>query len=139
MHGLLNSLYSTHLQYTSTVRVKVSDPATLLAVIWYTPLSSRVMPAIVKLVAVTVNLVSVTVTPFLVSAMSLLVGNGLASSEREKVNSCPSVGVAVAAFGENRGGSTAEWLPHINLHCTQSAHTSRQLMSMDTARMHTCH
>ena len=108
----------THSQYTSTVRVKVSDPATLLAVIWYTPLSLRVMSAIVKLVAVTVNLVSVTSTPFLVSVISLLAGGGLASSGREKVNGCSSVGVAVAAVGENRGGSTEEWRPHINWHCT---------------------
>ena len=30
---------SVHSQYTSTVRVKVADPATLLAVIRYSPLS----------------------------------------------------------------------------------------------------
>ena len=89
----------THSQYTSTVRVKVSDPATLLAVIWYTPLSSRVMSAIVKLVVFTVNLVSVMSTPFLVSAMLSTVG--LASIGREKMNSCPSVGVVVAVVGEN--------------------------------------
>ena len=70
-----------HSQYTSTVKVKVSDPATLLAVIWYTPLSSRVTSAIV---VVTVNLVSVMGTPFLVSAISPLVGNGLAPSGRDK-------------------------------------------------------
>ena len=64
---------SVHSQYTSTVRVKVPDPATLLAVIWYSPLSSRVTLAIVKLVAVTVNLVSVTGALFLVSVMLLLV------------------------------------------------------------------
>ena len=38
----------------------------------------------VKLVVVTVNLVSVMGTPFLVSAISPLVGNGLAPSGRDK-------------------------------------------------------
>ena len=83
----------THSQYTSTVRVKLSDPATLLAVVWYTPLSSRVMSAIVKLVAVTV--------PFLDNVM--LSTLELASSGREKVNSCPSAGVVVAVVHENHG------------------------------------
>ena len=90
-----------HSQYTSTVRVKVSDPATLLAVIWYSPLSSRVTSATVKLVVVTVNLVSVTGEPLLVSVMVSLVGGGLASMEKEKTNCPPSVGVAVAVEGEN--------------------------------------
>ena len=93
-----------HSQYTSTVRVKVPDPATLLAVTWYFPLSSRVTLAMVKLVAVTVNLVSVTGALFLVSVM-LSLGGGLALSGREKVKWSPSVGVAVAVVGENRGGS----------------------------------
>ena len=90
-----------HSQYTSTVRVKVSDPATLLAVIWYSPLSARVTPAIVKLVVVTVNLVSVTGAPLLVSVMLSLVGGGSASMEKEIMSCPPSVGVAVAAEGEN--------------------------------------
>ena len=55
----------------------------------------------VKLVAVTVNLGSVAGTPFLVSVrLSRL---ELASSGREKVNSCPSAGVAVAVVHENHG------------------------------------
>ena len=89
----------THSQYTSTVRVKVPGPTTLLAVIWYTPLSSRVTSAIVKLVAVTVNLVSVTSVPL--NVMLSMVGVGLASMERESMNWSPSVGVAVAVVGEN--------------------------------------
>ena len=89
----------THSQYTSTVRVKVSDPATLLAVIWYTPLSLRVTSAIVKLVIVTVNLVSLTSVPL--NVMLSMVGGGLASMERENMNWSPSVGVAVAVVGEN--------------------------------------
>ena len=96
----------THSQYTSTVRLKVSDPTTLLAVIWYSPLSSRVMLAIVKLVAVTVNFVSVMGALLLVSVM-LSMGGGLAPSGREKVKWSPSVGVAVAVAGENLG-TTAE-------------------------------
>ena len=60
---------SVHSQYTSTVRVKVADPTTLLAVIWYSPLSLRVRSAIVKLVVVTVTLASVTGVPLLVSVM----------------------------------------------------------------------
>ena len=90
-----------HSQYTSTVRVKVPDPATLLAVTWYSPLSSRVTLAIVKLVAVTVNLVSVMGAPFLVSVMLSTVAGGLPLSGREKVSCSPSVGVAVAVAGEN--------------------------------------
>ena len=90
-----------HSQYTSTVRVKVSDPTTLLAVIWYSPLSSRVMSAIVKLVVVTVNLVSVTGAPLLVSVMLSLVGGGLALTGRENVNRSSSLGVAVSVDGEN--------------------------------------
>ena len=82
-----------HSHYTFTVRVKVPDPATLLAVIWYTPLSSRVMSAIVKLVAVTVNLVSVMGTPFLVNVMLPFVAGGLASMEKETVSCSLSVGV----------------------------------------------
>ena len=96
---------SVHSQYTSTVRVKVSDPATLLAVIWYSPLSLRVTLAIVKLVAVTVNLVSVMGALFLVSAMLSLTTDGLASMGKENMKLSPSVGVAVAVAGENRGGS----------------------------------
>ena len=68
---------TVHSQYTSTVRVKVADPATLLAVIRYSPLSLRVMSAIVRLVVVTVTLVSVTDVPFLVK---LMFGGGLALS-----------------------------------------------------------
>ena len=64
---------SVHSQYTSTVRAKVSDPATLLAVTWYSPLSSRVTLAIVKLVVVTVNIVSLMGALFLVSVMLSLV------------------------------------------------------------------
>ena len=90
---------SVHSQYTSTVRVKVADPATLLAVIWYSPLSSRVMSAIVKLVVVTVTLASVMGVPLLVSVM--LLGGGLASMRKECVSCPPSVGVAVANEGEN--------------------------------------
>ena len=70
---------SVHSQYTSTVRVKVSDPATLLAVTWYSPLSSRVMLAIFKLVVVTVTLGSLTGALFLVSVRLSLVRGGLAS------------------------------------------------------------
>ena len=66
---------SVHSQYTSTVRVKVAEPATLLAVIWYSPLSPRVTPAIVKVVVATVALVSVTDVPLLVK---LIFGGGLA-------------------------------------------------------------
>ena len=88
-----------HSQYTSTVRVKVSDPTTLLAVIWYSPLSSRVTLAIVKLAVVTVTLVSVTSVPFNVTLS--MVGSGLPSSERGNVNWSPSVSVAVAVEGEN--------------------------------------
>ena len=64
---------SVHSQYTSTVRVKVAEPATLLAVIWYSPLSLRVMSAIVRLVVVTVTLASVTGVPLLVSVKLSLV------------------------------------------------------------------
>ena len=91
-----------HSQYTSTVRVKVSDPTTLLAVIWYTPLSSRVTSAIVKLVAVTVNLMSVTSTLFLVKVMF---GGGFVLRLKWKVNCSPSVGVAVSMVGVKRGGT----------------------------------
>ena len=69
----------THSQYTSTVRVKVAEPRLLLAVIWYSPLSLRVTSAIVRLVVVTVTLVSVTGVPLLVSVMLSLEGGGLAS------------------------------------------------------------
>ena len=58
-----------HSQYTSTVRVKVAGPATLLAVIWYSPLSLQMTSAIVRLVVVTVTLASVTAEPLLVSVM----------------------------------------------------------------------
>ena len=88
-----------HSQYTSTVRVKVPDPATLPAVTWYSPLSSRVTLAIVKLVVVTVNLVSVTDVPL--NTMLPTVAGGLALSGRGKVNCSPSIGVAVAVAGEN--------------------------------------
>ena len=91
----------THSQYTSTVRVKVSDPATLLAVIWYTPLSLRVTSAIVTLVTVTVIFGSLMGVPFLVNV--ILSTLELASSGREKVNSCPFVGVVVAVVHENHG------------------------------------
>ena len=70
-----------HSQYTSTVRVKVPDPATLLAVTWYSPLSSRVTLANVKLVVVTVTLGSVMGAPLLVSVMLSLVRGGLALRE----------------------------------------------------------
>ena len=90
------SMYS---QYTSTVRVKVSDPATLLPVIWYTPLSLRVTSAIVKLVAVTVNLVSLTSVPL--NVMLSMVEGGLASREKETMSCPPSVGVAVTVVREN--------------------------------------
>ena len=90
----------THSQYTSTVRVKVADPTTLLAVIWYSPLSLRVTSAIVRLVVVTVTLASVTGVPLLLSVMLSMVGGGLASSEKESVSCSPSVGVAVAVEGE---------------------------------------
>ena len=89
----------THSQYTSTVRVKVPDPATLLAVICYTPLSLQVTSAIVKLAAVTVNLVSLTIVPS--NVMLSMVGGGLASMENESMNWSPSVGVTVAVVGEN--------------------------------------
>ena len=72
-----------HSQYTFIFRVKLLGPATLLAIIWYTPLSSRVISAIVKLVALTMNLVSVTVTPFLVNVMLSFVVGGLASKEKK--------------------------------------------------------
>ena len=62
--GIHVEAMSVHSQYTSTVRVKVADPATLLAVIWYSPLSLRVTSAIVRLVVVTVTLVSVTSESF---------------------------------------------------------------------------
>ena len=90
---------SVHSQYTSTVRVKVADPATLLAVIWYSPLSLRVTSAIVRLVVLTVTLASVMGVPLLVSVM--LLGGGLTSMEKESVSCPPSVGVAVAVEGEN--------------------------------------
>ena len=90
---------SVHSQYTSTVRVKVADPATLLAVIWYSPLSARVTSAIVRLVVVTVTLVSMTSEPF--NVMLSMVGGGLASMEKKSVSCPPSVGVAVAVEGEN--------------------------------------
>ena len=92
---------SVHSQYTSTVRVKVADPATLLAVIWYSPLSLRVTSAIVRLEVVTVTLASVISALLLVSVMLSLEGGGLASMEKESVSSTPSVGVAVAVEGEN--------------------------------------
>ena len=92
---------SVYSQYTSTVRVKLADPATLLAVIWYSPLSLRVTSAIVRLVVVTVTLASVTGEPLLVSVMLSLEGGGLASMEKESVSCSPSVGVAVAVEGEN--------------------------------------
>ena len=92
---------SVHSQYTSTVKVKVADPATLLAVILYSPLSLRVMLAIVRLVVVTVTLASVTGVPLLVSVMLSLEGGGLASMEKESVSCLSSVGVAVAVEGEN--------------------------------------
>ena len=90
---------SVHSQYTSTVKVKVADPATLLAVIWYSPLSARVTSAIVRLVVVTVTLVSVTSELFNITLS--MVGGGLASMEKESVSCPPSVGVAVAVEGEN--------------------------------------
>ena len=104
-----------HSQYTSTVRVKVSDPTTLLAVIWYSPLSSRVTSAIVKLVVVTVNLASVAGAPLLVSVMF---GGGLALSEKEKVNRSPPFSVAVALVGLKRGRTGGERIPrqHAALH-----------------------
>ena len=122
---------SVHSQYTSTVTVKVADPTTLLAVIWYSPLSLQVMSAIaiVRLVVVTVTLTSVTGVPLLVklmcggvlalswkekinclpsvgvlllvSVMLSLEGGGLASMEKESVSCPPSVGVAVAVEGKN--------------------------------------
>ena len=92
---------SVHSQYMSTVRVKVADPATLLVVIWYSPLSLRVMPAIVRFVVVTVTLVSVTGVPLMVSIILSLEGGGLASMEKESVSCLPSVGVAVAVGREN--------------------------------------
>ena len=70
---------SVHSQYTSTVRVKVADPATLLAVIWYSPLSLRVTSAIVRLVVETVTLTSVMSVPLLVK---LMFECGLAGRER---------------------------------------------------------
>ena len=92
---------SVHSQYTSTVRVKVADPTTLLAVIWYSPLSLRVTLAIVRFVVVTVTLASVTSVPLLVSVMLSVEGGGLASIEKESVSCPPSFGVAVAVEGEN--------------------------------------
>ena len=92
---------SVHSQYMSTVRVKVAEPATLLAVIRYSPLSSRVTSAIVRLVVVTVTLVSVTGVPLLVSVMLSLEAGGLASMENESVSCPPSAGVSVAVEGEN--------------------------------------
>ena len=92
---------SVHSQYTSTVRMKVADPATLLAVIWYSPLSPRVTSAIVKVVVVTVTLVSVMGVSLLVSVMLPLEGGGLASMEKESVSCSPSVGVSMAVEGEN--------------------------------------
>ena len=92
---------SVHSQYTSTVRVKVADPATLIAVIWYSPLSPRVTSAIVRLVVVTVTLASVIGALLLVSVMLSLEGGGLASMEKVSVSSPPSVGVAVAVEEEN--------------------------------------
>ena len=88
-------------QYTSTVRVKVAEPTTLLAAIWYSPLSSRVTLAIVSLVVVTVTLASVMGVPLLVSVMLSLEGGGLASMEKEIVSCPPSVGVVVGVEGEN--------------------------------------
>ena len=99
---------SVHSQYTSTVRVKVADPATLLAVIWYSPLSPRVTSAIVRLVVLTVTLGSVTSVPLLVGVMLSLEGGGLASMEKKSVSCPPSVGVAVAVEGENSGGSAEQ-------------------------------
>ena len=96
---------SVHSQYTSTIRVKVADPATLLAVILYSPLSLRVRSAIVRLVVVTVTLGSVTGVPLLVSVMLSLEGSGLALMVKESVSCPPSVCVAVAVEGENSGGS----------------------------------
>ena len=90
---------SVHSQYTSTVRVKVADPATLLAVIWYSPLSLRVTSAIVRPVVMTVTRVSVTSEPFNVTLST--VGRGVASMEKESVSCSFSVGVAVAVEGEN--------------------------------------
>ena len=92
---------SVHSQYTSTVRVKVADPATLLAVIWYSPLSLRVTSAIVRLVVVTVTLASLTGVPILVSVMLSLEEGGLASMEKKSVSCTASVGVAMAVEGEN--------------------------------------
>ena len=97
---------SVHSQYTSTVRVKVADPKTLLAVIWYSPLSLRLMSAIVKLVMVTVTFASVTSLPF--NVMLRMLGKGLASSERRNVNCSLSVGVEVAMGEENSGGSAEQ-------------------------------
>ena len=88
------------------VRVKVADPATLLAVIWYSPLSSRVTSAIVRLVVVTVTLGSVTRTLFLVKVT--LGSEGLPLSWKDKENCLPSVGVAVAVVGLNWGGAVGE-------------------------------
>ena len=61
---------------------------------------------IVRLVVVTVTLVSVTSEPFNVTLST--VGRGVASMEKESVT-CPfSVGVAVAVEGENWGGSAEQ-------------------------------
>ena len=92
---------SVHSQYTSTVRVKVADPTTLFTVIWYSPLSLRVMSTIVRLVVVTVTLASLTGVPLLASVMLSLEGGGFASMEKESVSCSPSVGIAVAVEGEN--------------------------------------
>ena len=105
---------SVHSQYTSTVRVKVADPTTLLAVIWYSPLSPRVTPAIVKVVVATVALVSVTDVPLLVKLMR---GGGLALSWKGKVNCLPSGGVAMAMAGLKRGQTGGEGDYQCLLHC----------------------
>ena len=99
----------------STVRVKVANPATLLAVIWYTPLSSRVTLAIVRLVVVTFAITSVTSEPF--NVIFSVVGRGLASM---KSMSCPpTVGVAVAVEGGNWWGSVEQRdTVHPRWHCT---------------------
>ena len=84
-HTHMNAM-SVHSQYTSTVRVNAAEPTTLLAVIWYCPLSPRVTSAIVTLVVVTVTLASVTGVPLLVK---LMFGGGFALRWTERLNCSP--------------------------------------------------
>ena len=93
---------SVHSQYTSTVRVKVADPATLIACCnLLLPLSSRVMSAIiVRLVVVMYSCIS---DKWALKVTLSMVDSGLASIEKGRLRCSPSVGDAVTVKRKVKG------------------------------------